>query len=157
MGGGAFPGGKATKEWLDPHFPDRAVYVIDETGHNAVINSVALKLAGITKDTPNPEYGVIDRKVLFVGSLNLDPRSIDINSEMGLFLTSPRFSGQYAEQLEADLRSYTYRVALDDEGRLEWRYTGDGELTTLHSEPKGSFRRRLGAGFYGALPLENQL
>jgi len=57
----AFPGGKATKEWLDPHFPDRAVYVIDETGHNAVVNSVALGLAGITKDTPDPEYGVIDR------------------------------------------------------------------------------------------------
>ena len=57
----AAPGGKATKEWLDPHFPDLAVYVIDETGHNAVVNSVALRLAGITKDTPDPEYGVIDR------------------------------------------------------------------------------------------------
>jgi predicted amidohydrolase YtcJ len=57
----AFPGGKATKEWLDPHFPDRAIYVVDETLHNAVVNSVALKLAGITKDTPDPEYGVIDR------------------------------------------------------------------------------------------------
>ena len=56
-----FPGGKATKEWLDPHFPDLAVYVIDETGHNAVVNSVALRLAGITKDTPDPEYAVIDR------------------------------------------------------------------------------------------------
>ncbi len=57
----AFPGGKATKEWLDPHFPDRAVYVIDETGHNAVVNSAALTLAGITKDTPDPEFGTIDR------------------------------------------------------------------------------------------------
>lgn len=57
----AFPGGKATKEWLDPHFPDRAIYLIDETGHNAVINSAALKLAGITRDTPDPDYGVIDR------------------------------------------------------------------------------------------------
>lgn len=57
----AFPGGKATKQWLDPHFPDRAVYVLDETGHNAVVNSVALTLAGITKDTPDPEFGSIDR------------------------------------------------------------------------------------------------
>ncbi len=56
---GAFPGGKATKEWLDPHFPDRAVYAIDETGHNAVVNSAALRLAGITKDTPDPEFGAI--------------------------------------------------------------------------------------------------
>lgn len=57
----AFPGGKATKEWLDPHFPDRAVYLVDETLHNAVVNSAALRLAGITKDTPDPEFGVIDR------------------------------------------------------------------------------------------------
>ena len=57
----SFPGGKATKDWLDPHFPDRAVYLVDETLHNAVANSAALKLAGITKDTPDPEFGVIDR------------------------------------------------------------------------------------------------
>ncbi len=58
---GDFPGGKATKEWLDPHFPNRAVYLIDETGHNGVANSVLLEMAGITKETPDPEYGVIDR------------------------------------------------------------------------------------------------
>jgi len=57
----AFPGGKATKEWLDPHFPDRGIYLVDETGHNAVANSVALKVAGITKDTPDPDNGAIDR------------------------------------------------------------------------------------------------
>jgi predicted amidohydrolase YtcJ len=56
-----FPGGKATKEWLDPHFPDRAIYLVDETGHNAVANSRALEIAGITKDTPDPENGAIDR------------------------------------------------------------------------------------------------
>ena len=103
------------------------------------------------------KVAILDREVLFVGSLNLDPRSIDINSEMGLFLASPAFSRQYADQLEDDLRSYTYRVVLDGDGHLEWRYYGDVELTTLYSEPQGSFWRRLGAGFYGMLPLENQL
>ena len=58
---GLFPGGKATKAWLDPHFPDRAVYLIDETGHNGVVNSKLLEMASITKDTPDPEFGVIDR------------------------------------------------------------------------------------------------
>lgn len=58
---GSFPGGKATKDWLDPHFPDRAIYLIDETGHNGVVNSVALEMAGITSDTPDPNFGTIDR------------------------------------------------------------------------------------------------
>ena len=41
--------------------PNRAIFLVDETGHNAVANSVALRLAGITKDTPDPEHGAIDR------------------------------------------------------------------------------------------------
>jgi predicted amidohydrolase YtcJ len=57
----AFPGGKATKEWLDPHFPNVGIMLSDETGHNAVANSKALEMAGITKDTEDPPYGVIDR------------------------------------------------------------------------------------------------
>ena len=63
---------------------------------------------------------IVDRKLLFVGSLNLDPRSIAINSEMGLFLESPPVAARFAEQLESDLEPFTYRVALGDEGRLEW-------------------------------------
>ncbi len=56
-----FPGGKATKDFLDAVVTDRAVMLVDETGHNAVVNSKALELAGITKDTPDPEFGAIDR------------------------------------------------------------------------------------------------
>lgn len=56
-----FPGGKATKEWLDAIESERPVYLIDDTGHNAVVNSKALEMAGITKATPDPEFGVIDR------------------------------------------------------------------------------------------------
>ncbi len=56
-----FPGGKATKEFLDAVVTDRAVMLVDETGHNAVVNSKALEWAGITKDTPDPEFGSIDR------------------------------------------------------------------------------------------------
>ena len=42
---------------------------------------------------------LFDRERLFVGSLNLDPRSIEINSEMGMVVTSPGMSGNLADQL----------------------------------------------------------
>ena len=48
-----------TKE-LDEVVPDRPVFVLNASGHIAYVNSLALKLAGITRDTPNPdgaEYG----------------------------------------------------------------------------------------------------
>lgn len=57
----SFPGGVATKDWLDPHFPDVGIMLSDETGHNAVANSKALEMAGITKDTEDPPFGVIFR------------------------------------------------------------------------------------------------
>jgi len=56
-----FPGGRATKAFLDAAVPDRPVMLLDETGHNAVANSMALELAGITKDTPDPDFGAIER------------------------------------------------------------------------------------------------
>lgn len=57
-----FPGGKATKTFLDEVISDIPVLLLDETGHNAVANSKALELAGITKDTPNPEGGKFDKE-----------------------------------------------------------------------------------------------
>ena len=46
---------------LDKVAPDNPVFLHDWTNHLAWVNSAALKAAGIDKDTPNPEAGVIDR------------------------------------------------------------------------------------------------
>ncbi len=46
---------------LDPVTPDRPVWLSHTTFHYGVANTQAMKLAGITKQTPNPEGGVIDR------------------------------------------------------------------------------------------------
>ena len=50
-----------TKEWLDAVVPDRPAYMVDESGHNATANSMALEIAGITAETPNPPLGTIDK------------------------------------------------------------------------------------------------
>ncbi|MCH8273403.1 MAG: amidohydrolase [Armatimonadetes bacterium] len=51
-----------TKEWVDPVTGDRPLYLSRMDGHSALVNSAALRLAGITKDgPPDPEGGVIDR------------------------------------------------------------------------------------------------
>lgn len=56
-----FPDGKMPKEFIDAVVSDRPVLLVAESGHNVSVNSKALELAGITKDTPNPAGGVIDR------------------------------------------------------------------------------------------------
>ncbi len=50
-----------TKEDLDAIAPDNPVYLTRADGHTVWVNSLALELAGITKDTPNPQGGYIYR------------------------------------------------------------------------------------------------
>jgi predicted amidohydrolase YtcJ len=50
-----------TRQDLDPVSPANPVYLVHVSGHLAVANSAALKLAGITKDTADPQGGVIER------------------------------------------------------------------------------------------------
>ena len=65
LGGGwsmdVFPRGVAPKETLDEVVPDRPVFLPNRDGHGAWVNSVALKIAGITRDTPDPADGRIER------------------------------------------------------------------------------------------------
>ncbi len=55
------PGGAPDKSILDELVPDRPVYLVSQDGHTAWANSVALEIAGIGKDTPDPPDGRIDR------------------------------------------------------------------------------------------------
>jgi predicted amidohydrolase YtcJ len=65
LGGGwllpLFPGGAPTRELLDSLVPDRPAYLSASDGHTAWVNSKALALAGVTKATPDPPNGRIER------------------------------------------------------------------------------------------------
>jgi len=55
------PGGAPSKTILDELVPDRPVFLSSQDGHTAWANSKAFEIAGITKNTPNPPDGIIDR------------------------------------------------------------------------------------------------
>ncbi|AZS41379.1 N-substituted formamide deformylase [Microbacterium oxydans] len=65
LGGGwqmsAFPGGTPTAEDLDSVVPDRPAFLPNRDGHGAWVNSRALALAGITRETADPADGRIER------------------------------------------------------------------------------------------------
>ncbi|PWU59561.1 amidohydrolase [Micromonospora globispora] len=65
IGGGwameSFPGGTPRKEDLDAIAPDRPVFLFNRDVHGAWVNSRALEIAGITRDTPDPDDGRIER------------------------------------------------------------------------------------------------
>jgi predicted amidohydrolase YtcJ len=55
------PGGRASRELIDAIVPDRPVMLVSADGHTIWVNSKALEVAGITRDTPDPKDGRIDR------------------------------------------------------------------------------------------------
>jgi predicted amidohydrolase YtcJ len=56
-----FPGGTPRKEDLDAIVPDRPVFLMNRDVHGAWVNSRALEVAGMTRATPDPSDGRIER------------------------------------------------------------------------------------------------
>ena len=87
----------------------------------------------------------VDRRYLFVGSLNIDPRSIDINTEMGVLIDAPEMAAPLAERFMTLLPGFSYRLLLDGNGGLEWHGNVDGRAVVETSKPLASRWRRFSA------------
>ena len=99
---------------------------------------------------------IIDRELIFVGSLNMDPRAIDINTEMGIVIRSPDMADDIAQRILADLPEFAYRVELRDNGKLHWRGRVDGTEVIETKEPLTSRWQRFMAFLLKIVP-EQQL
>ncbi len=98
----------------------------------------------------------IDRRYTFVGSLNLDPRSIDINTEAGVLIDSKDLSGQLTGNLFEKLPPFAYRLSENDKGKLRWTVQIDGQEVVEKNEPQASRWLRFKAFLFRILP-EGQL
>lgn len=68
-----------TREWVDDASQGRPLFLSRMDGHSALVNTIALRMAGITKNTPDPPGGVIDRD-----PVTGDPTGILRETAMGL-------------------------------------------------------------------------
>jgi putative cardiolipin synthase len=88
--------------------------------------------------------------------LNLDPRSIDINTEFGEFVDNTDMAGGITERVLEALPTFTYRVTENEKGKLRWTTVIDGEKVVEKSEPQASGWLRFKAWVSRILP-EKQL
>lgn len=100
---------------------------------------------------------VFDREKLFVGSFNWDPRSININSEMGVIIESPELGRFYGSNIAAAIDDFAYRLSLDESDKLRWTL-GEGDAVVVYDkDPESGWLRRFLAGLVGVLPIKGQL
>lgn len=97
---------------------------------------------------------VFDHNRVFVGSANLDPRSLKINTEMGLLIDSDALNAELRQVLEPDfaLRN-AWQLQRDDSGRMTW--VSDDEV--LRHQPTHSYMRRIEDWFLSLLPIEDEM
>jgi putative cardiolipin synthase len=102
---------------------------------------------------------VIDRERVFVGSLNLDPRSVDLNTELGIIVESRELANVIAEKFEVLVQPlYSYRLKLDpSDGDLLWISREDGKDVRYTRDPEVGFWRRSSTWFLSIFAPESLL
>ncbi|WP_160114839.1 phospholipase D family protein [Jhaorihella thermophila] len=76
-----------------------------------------LKL-GQSQSSLHAKAFVIDRRYMFIGSFNWDPRSVRMNGEMGILIDSPAMAEPAVRHFEAGLADGAYRLKLDENGQV---------------------------------------
>jgi putative cardiolipin synthase len=86
---------------------------------------------------------VIDQKIVFIGSLNMDERSAKINSELGLVINSAEIAREVTSLLDDISTDGSYKLQLDQHGRVEWVSGDAGAQKIWHTDPATSRTERI--------------
>lgn len=132
----------------------------------AGVELLELKPEYATRDEPDPPGGssraslhsktlAIDGQRIFIGSFNFDPRSVMLNTEMGVVIDSPRIARALADVFAVEFPQRSYRPVMTDGGSLAWAETLANGKTLHHTtEPGTTLWSRLVVRVLGLLPIE---
>lgn len=117
-------------------------------------------MTGSSRASLHAKTLVFDRNALFIGSMNIDPRSVFTNTEIGVVVDSAELTSRLVEQLDARLPEIAFRIDLKhatDNGSasvIEWVSREDGREMRYTTEPLTSAWQRFKVGFYSLWPIE---
>jgi putative cardiolipin synthase len=132
------------------------LFELRSTG-DAVARAKRSGLFGSSAASLHAKSFLIDDETVFVGSLNLDPRSIDLNTELGLVVESAELTARQEGTFEAAAGpEFSWRVSLED-GRLVWHGEQDGVAVVATTEPDTSWWKRFKVRLLKLLPIEGQI
>lgn len=112
---------------------------------------------GSSRASLHGKYFGFDQHYIFIGSFNLDARSVVLNTELGVYFESPEYGALLEKVFDANAMTKGYRVLLNDDGELEWVTLEDGKEVRFYEEPETSFWKRFSTDFLSIFVPESQL
>ena len=123
----------------------------------------AMKEGGIgdSRASLHAKAFVIDRKWVFIGSLNLDARSVVQNTEIGVVFQSAEIASHMGNGFDRKIDKVAFRLELlkadTSNSQIVWHGIVQGKPQTLYADPYTSIWKRFGVGFLSILPIESQI
>ncbi|MGZ5276736.1 MAG: phospholipase D family protein [Caldimonas sp.] len=103
-----------------------------------------LGMFGTSLGRLHAKTAVIDKRIIFIGSMNLDPRSASTNTEFGMFIDSPALAKELLRVINISKLEGAYKVRFAPKSKqLQWLTIEDDKETILTVEPESSFWLRL--------------
>ena len=96
----------------------------------------------------------VDDYQVFIGSYNVDPRSANINTEMGVIINDDQLATQLHDALSDDLLTQAYEVKLLDNGNLQWHTIEEGKKVVYDSEPRTDVSDHVWLTIMSWLPID---
>jgi putative cardiolipin synthase len=123
------------------------------------VNLYELRAGGRPRASLHSKAVVVDRERAWIGSFNLDPRSVRLNTENGLRVDNPRFAGELAARVQADIApERSWQLGFESgcttprRCALRWRGRVDGQPVEAAREPEASVLRRAAVRLLRWLP-----
>lgn len=111
-------------------------------------------LGGSSGSSLHAKTFAVDQQRMFVGSFNFDPRSADLNTEMGFVIDSPALAARMSQVLDTRIMERAYDVRLAADGSLEWHEQREKGTIVHTTEPGTSWWQRGTVRFMSLLPIE---
>ena len=117
-----------------------------------------LMFPGMSLGRLHAKTAVIDRSLVFIGSMNLDPRSASKNTELGIIADSPQLAREVLRVIHISKLQSTYRLRLvPDRESVQWLTMNDEGEVVLDTEPETSFFQRVKQWILSPFVPEDQL
>ena len=129
----------------------------------ATVHNLYSKTKKLIKLTPNSrlhaKYIVVDQKYVFIGSANMDPRSKDLNTEIGIMVDNKELAQQTLLLFDRTTTlENSYQILLDKtNNRLFWKTISNNKVIHYFSEPDTGFFKKIAMFILSLFPIENLL